>query len=1054
MNRINVNTVSTKDACYLATEEAANEQFVKGQVVEGVITKVSDKISITLNGKELQVSQSAVQDAKEGQVKTFEITDISNKSIVLREVGNETEQVSSQGVKQTSIVMSKASFVGKLEDTKTKQSVNETKNQVNKQITSTLNRLSEEDYKVLSEQQTPMEEYEEDRLERAIDRIKEQRQFKEEHLESAVEKKEEAREDLREGNSSIEKKLAEQNLPVTDANIAKVSTAMELITMAPQMTDSSKAYLIDQSMAVTPENIYKSIYSGMGSRGQASLAETTWNELKPQVEELLQKDGINVTTDTLNEAKWLISNNLTVSKESISTLEQLNNLQQNMDQDLMMKLCLNGLSQGTEPKQTDLTEQMEELDCRQKAMESIKLLESIEDDAVNHIAAGKAVTLQSLSSASNGLAVDGNEIKAITARRQLEEVRLKLTMESSYQLYKQGIQVDTTELEQLVGQLRALEDSYYQGIARDLGVMANEEELTVLKATDQVVNGLKNIPGSVLGSTYEKRAVITMAELYETGEEERNKPFNRTNEYETLMTAPRKDLGDSIQKAFSNVDAILDELSLEHTKSNHRAVRILAYNQMEITKESITNMKSYDLEVNQLFEQLTPEVALTLIKQGENPLSMPISTLNDKVNEIASSLDVTSEEKFSEFLYNLDKKNALTTDERESYIGIYRLLHQVEKSDGAAVGAVVKADQELTLNNLLTAVRSNKKTGMDIEVNEAFGGVERINPKGTSISDQVNKAFYASKLASQVFDDLTVDAVITLDQKHDELLDVTLEQFYETEQEVNRTTINEYSSMKYEQVRDVLSQAKTDVLVAAEIPVSVNNIQAVNYVASEATTFYKDMKQKAAKVSEELAEQIHNVYNEFAGNFENEEEVQQSFDKLVDTMNQVFEEYMKQDQVTSKDMEELRLYKNSIRLASQMSRSQMFELPVNVGDNVVNLKVQMVPSTDGQTKVAIHMSEEAFGTLDVTATVQGNELSAFVVCDNRKVVEYFNANTEEVTKELEQSEVNVKQLIVTMNRKQTEFYDTSSIQEGTVTTKSLYRIAKIFVSFTKKAYEQ
>ncbi len=42
-----------------------------------------------------------------------------------------------------------------------------------------------------------------------------------------------------------------------------------------------------------------------------------------------------------------------------------------------------------------------------------------------------------------------------------------------------------------------------------------------------------------------------------------------------MMTAPRKDMGDSIQKAFRNVDDILEDLGLETNDSNRRAVRIL-----------------------------------------------------------------------------------------------------------------------------------------------------------------------------------------------------------------------------------------------------------------------------------------------------------------------------------------------------------------------------------------------------------------------------------------------------------------------------------------------
>lgn len=51
--------------------------------------------------------------------------------------------------------------------------------------------------------------------------------------------------------------------------------------------------------------------------------------------------------------------------------------------------------------------------------------------------------------------------------------------------------------------------------------------------------------------------------------------------YETLMTAPRSDLGDSIRKAFSNVDDILTDMSLDKTRENQRAVRILGIQQYE-----------------------------------------------------------------------------------------------------------------------------------------------------------------------------------------------------------------------------------------------------------------------------------------------------------------------------------------------------------------------------------------------------------------------------------------------------------------------------------------
>ena len=43
----------------------------KGQVVEGVVSKVSNQISINFNGVEVAVPKTAVQNAREGETRRF-----------------------------------------------------------------------------------------------------------------------------------------------------------------------------------------------------------------------------------------------------------------------------------------------------------------------------------------------------------------------------------------------------------------------------------------------------------------------------------------------------------------------------------------------------------------------------------------------------------------------------------------------------------------------------------------------------------------------------------------------------------------------------------------------------------------------------------------------------------------------------------------------------------------------------------------------------------------------------------------------------------------------
>ena len=133
-------------------------------------------------------------------------------------------------------------------------------------------------------------------------------------------------------------------------------------------------------------------------------------------------------------------------------------------------------------------------------------------------------------------------------------------------------------------------------------------------------------------------------------------------------------------------------------------------------------MKAADEEVQRMFKNMTPAVVTQLIKQGINPLEMKISDLNRVAEQVRSEVGKDDNQKFSEYLYKLEKNNQITEEERNSYIGIYRLIHQVEQTDGAAIGALVNQGAEMTMKNLLTAVRSSHKTNrMDISVDNDYG---------------------------------------------------------------------------------------------------------------------------------------------------------------------------------------------------------------------------------------------------------------------------------------------------------------------------------------------
>jgi hypothetical protein len=115
---------------------------------------------------------------------------------------------------------------------------------------------------------------------------------------------------------------------------------------------------------------------------------------------------------------------------------------------------------------------------------------------------------------------------------------------------------------------------------------------------------------------------------------------------------------------------------------------------------------------------------------------MPISDLNEKIDQLKEQ-GISSEDKYSTYLRSLEKQDGITSEERKAYIGIYRLLYNIDKSDGAAVGAVVNSGREITLGNLLTAIQTSRKGSLDAVINDEFGTLQSISHSKETIAEQL-----------------------------------------------------------------------------------------------------------------------------------------------------------------------------------------------------------------------------------------------------------------------------------------------------------------------------
>lgn len=530
---------------------------------------------------------------------------------------------------------------------------------------------------------------------------------------------------------AVAESFAQADIPLTEENLSALFRAWDMAEQLQPMEDGARRYLIDNEMEPEVWNLYLAENSGAEkNNGHAPkfyaedvkgyFAETAGTEqandsagLRQQIDRVIEQSGREVNEENRQSAAWLLDRGLPLTEENLTRLEELKEIELPVSEEAFAQAASAAVAEGKSPV---------------------------------HAAVGKkAETIYEKAAAVadyyHGAEVWESTAGNITARRQLEEIRLRMTAEVNLKLIRSGFAIDTAPMEQLVEALkqaeRELAESYFPEDAQAV------EKYRLYRDTNTVAAEIPALPAEVLGSFAEGQSTATLESFHREGAALRDTYEKAQSSYETLMTEPRRDLGDSIKKAFANVDDILRDMEVELTDENRRAARILGYNRMEITAENLDAVRQADRQVKNVVEKLTPAATLKMIRDGVNPLEKSFEELEQYFDELPEEYKEASQS-YSRFLYGLEKNKELTAEERESYIGIYRLMRQIEKTDGAAVGALVNAQAQLHFANLLSAVRTGKMKSLNVRADDTLGTVKDLTQKGESISGQIAKAFAAA----------------------------------------------------------------------------------------------------------------------------------------------------------------------------------------------------------------------------------------------------------------------------------------------------------------------
>ena len=773
--------------------------------------------------------------------------------------------------------------------------------------------------------------------------------------------------------NQLEQAFKEADLPATDENIATSIEAFEQLQMLQPMTDGAIKYMLDNQLQPTIENLYMAQFSG--SAGYTGQTVEDMEQLSGQIQNMLSSMGLPVNENTMADCQWLIQNDVPLTEENLTYYEDLKTLELPADPSQAMGQIADAITQGNMPKDAMVAEGYSLRDQAQKAAENRG--KDAESDSQNQ----KAYTDKGL--------------ELLTAKRQLEEVRLAMSAEANYALLKKGISIDTEPLVKLVDELKNMENQYYTNLLEAQGADATPENVALFAETTEKVAQLGQVPAYVLGIP--EADVSTIDGAYEQGMQMKSALEKAGVQYETLMTAPRTDMGDSIQKAFRNVDDILNDLGVEATEENRRAVRILGYNGIEITEDSIIQMKAADEEVQRMFKNMTPAVVTQLIKQGINPLEMKISDLNRVAEQVRSEVGKDDNQKFSEYLYKLEKNNQITEEERNSYIGIYRLIHQVEQTDGAAIGALVNQGAEMTMKNLLTAVRSSHKTNrMDISVDNDYGESKEQTVNTNSITDQIETA-YQTNCIKDAADLLTPGRLQQVFDKYPDWQNMTPEEFARALAETADTDAaaeREYLQEQMQMVQEAASASDEiyRMLEQFDLPNTAMNVNAIQSMMANRNQLFRQIfgeestnPDRERKITTEDIEAIKESIIEDFGEAVSEPE---ALAEVQETLGTVAENVMKtmisSDEVTSIDVREMRLMQAKLSINQTLAKKEQYSIPVLVGDKVTNVSLKIVRGVETKGIVDIMLESEMSGKIAATFQAKEEGISGLVVTDKQE----------------------------------------------------------------------
>ena len=796
---------------------------------------------------------------------------------------------------------------------------------------------------------------------------------------------------------ALQESFHENDIPVTAENVKAAKIAVDQVSDIKALDDSAVKYMVQNNMEPTIENIYFASHStnGLNVMGRGFYAQEAggyyaqtadsfdWEQLGPQIDKVIEESGLDPKDEgTKENAKWMVAQGIPLTADNLKSVTIIKSAALPVTEELGAKATAAAIADGKRAVDGNLYDPTSNL---QKAIDiAHKVKEISDDDIKGTIISGKDLTIRNLSGAGTLAEVKTlpeNDNRLVVARIQMEEVRLRMTTEANKQLLDRGFSIDTAPIEELIERLKST-----------MGQMADEttgeaiDEITDVKSAGTTymmrmtmtrVSVIANGPVDVVGDMADELESASLFKISQRSQTMAEKFAKAGEGYEKLMTAPRADLGDSIKKAFRNVDDILEDLEKELTDENRRTIRILGYNKMDINEENFEKVRSWDVKLQAVVSRIKPGAVLDLIRDGKNPLAMTIEELSNNLDENSSSSDEhkgRGEEKYSRFLYKLEKKNGITADERKSFIGIYRLFHTLKTTDYQAIGSLLKTGRDMTIGNLLEATRNQKaaRSGMDYKVDDEFGGI-KAGMTGERIDVQISAAFrYYSAKAEVVYENLEPEKLLQAAPTQQTLLPELADnlQAADTDEALEREYVKEQVTRMRQTAQLKAAEPALDELKAVQVETTFNNMEAMIGVRRDRRNGNLWEKINDVKEKDLLTDKLE------------DDDYQENYVKILGEISDKLSEELMTENDEYIDVRAISLLQKQISVMAKSAESDSYEVPVEIDGQMVSMHVTLKSDAGANSRMDASVQTDMYGLVSVSLYKESGEIRGMLTTTN------------------------------------------------------------------------